>query len=82
MSKYSEENLSRIGNAIIYIAEHTSDLSKTKLLKLLYLMEERSALEYQQPFLALPYEVCRLGLFYIVTQIPQIFTDKPSGVLL
>ena len=43
MSKYSEENLSRIGNAAIYIAEHTSDLSKTKLLKLLYLMEERSA---------------------------------------
>ena len=43
MSKYSEENLSRIGNAVIYIVEHTSDLSKTKLLKLLYLMEERSA---------------------------------------
>ena len=26
MSKYSEEPLSRIGNAAIYIAEHTSDL--------------------------------------------------------
>lgn len=31
MSKYSEENISRIGNAAIYIAEHTSDLSKTKI---------------------------------------------------
>ena len=61
MSKYSEENLARIGNAAIYIAEHTSDLSKTKLLKLLYLMEERSALQYQQPFLALPYEIWQAG---------------------
>ena len=61
MSKYSEENISRIENAAIYIAEHTSDLSKTKLLKLLYLMEERSALKYQQPFLALPYEVWQAG---------------------
>lgn len=77
MSKYSEENLSRIGNAIIYIAEHTSDLSKTKLLKLLYLMEERSALEYQQPFLALPYEVWQAG-----PVAKDIYIDLSDGSIL
>lgn len=61
MGKYSEENISRIGNAAIYIAKHTNSLSKTKLLKLLYLMEERSALRYHQPFLCLPYEVWQAG---------------------
>jgi len=77
MGKYSEENLSRIGNAAIYIAEHISDLSKTKLLKLLYLMEERSALKYQQPFLAIPYEVWQAG------PVPKdIFIDLSDGPVL
>ena len=77
MSKYSEENLSRIGNAAIYIAEHTSDLSKTKLLKLLYLMEERAALKYQQPFLALPYEVWQAG-----PVAKDIYIDLSDGAVL
>ena len=61
MNKYSSENISRIGNASIYIAEHASNVSKTKLLKLLYLMEERSALRYHQPFLGIPFEVWQAG---------------------
>lgn len=77
MSKYSEENISRIGNAAIYIAEHTCDLSKTKLLKLLYLMEERSALKYQQPFLALPYEVWQAG-----PVAKDIYIDLSDGAVL
>lgn len=77
MSKYSEENISRIGNAVVYIAEHTSDLSKTKLLKLLYLMEERSALKYQQPFLALPYEVWQAG-----PVAKDIYIDLSDGAVL
>ena len=77
MNKYSEENISRIGNAAVYIAEHTSDLSKTKLLKLLYLMEERSALKYQQPFLALSYEVWQAG------PVPKdIYIDLSDGAVL
>ena len=77
MSKYSEENISRIGYAAVYIAEHTSDLSKTKLLKLLYLMEERSALKYQQPFLALPYEVWQAG-----PVAKDIYIDLSDGAVL
>lgn len=77
MCKYSEENISRIGNAAIYIAEHTSDLSKTKLLKLLYLMEERSALKYQQPFLGISYEVWQAG-----PVAKDIYIDLSDGAVL
>ena len=51
MCKFSESNRQKLGNAIVYIARHTSNLSKTKLLKLLYLMEERMALKYHVPFI-------------------------------
>lgn len=61
MNKYSTDNISRIGNAAVYIATHAKNVSKTKLLKLLYLMEERSALRYHQPFLGLSYEVWQAG---------------------
>lgn len=61
MNKYSAENISRIGNAAVYIVTHASNVSKTKLLKLLYLMEERSAIRYHQPFLGLQYEVWQTG---------------------
>ena len=61
MNKYSAENISRIGNASIYIAQKANNVSKTKLLKLLYLMEERSVLRYHLPFLGLTYEVWQAG---------------------
>ena len=38
MCKFSEATKQKLGNAIVYIAKHTSSLSKTKLLKLLYLI--------------------------------------------
>ena len=61
MCKFSESNRQKLGNAIVYIARHTSNLSKTKLLKLLYLMEERMALKYHVPFIGLPFEVWQAG---------------------
>lgn len=77
MGKYSEESISRIGNAAVYIAQHTSNLSKTKLLKLLYLMEERSAIRYHQPFLCLPYEVWQAG-----PVAKDVYIDISDGAVL
>lgn len=61
MCKFSEDTKSKLGNTIIYIANNTTQLSKTKLLKLLYLMEEEMVLHYHVPFLGLPYEVWQAG---------------------
>ncbi len=61
MCKFSPDSKAKIGNAIIYIANHTRKLSKTKLLKLLYIMEATMVREYRVPFLAVPYEVWKWG---------------------
>lgn len=61
MCKFSEANKDKLGNALIYMAERVPDLSKTKALKLLYLMEERMVLIYHVPFLGIPYEVWQAG---------------------
>lgn len=46
---------------IVYIVRHTSNPSKTKLLGLLYLMEEHMALKYHVPFIGIPFEVWQTG---------------------
>lgn len=61
MCRLTQSDKEKLGNAVIYIAERTPDLSKTKLLKLLYFMEERSVLLFQTPFLGLPFEVWQAG---------------------
>ena len=55
MFKFSESTKRKLGNAIVYIAYHTSGLCRNKLLKLLYLMEEHMALKYHVPFIGMPY---------------------------
>ena len=57
MCKFSESTKQKLGNTVVYIAHYTSNLSKTKLLKLLYLMEERMALKFHVPFIGIPFEV-------------------------
>ena len=59
MCKISEATKDKLGNTLIYMAERVADLSKTKALKLLYLMEERMVLKYHVPFLGIPYEYGR-----------------------
>ena len=51
----------RIGNTILYLCENIRGMSKTKLLKLLYLLEEHSVLKTGTPFLNLDFEVWKLG---------------------
>lgn len=61
MCKFSEDSKQKLGNAIVFITNRVEQLSKTKLLKLLYLMEEYMVKRYHSPFLALPYEVWQAG---------------------
>lgn len=58
---FSKSDKSKIGNALIYTINHCEKPNKTKLLKLLYLMEETMARVYHTPFLSLPYEVWQFG---------------------
>ena len=77
MCKFSESTKQKLGNTIVYIAHHTANLSKTKLLKLLYLMEERMALKYHVPFIGLPFEVWQAG-----PVAKDVFIDLSDGPFL
>ncbi len=61
MCKLTKTDKEKLGNTVVYIASHTSYLSKTKLLKLLYFMEEYSVRRFHTPFLGLPFEVWQAG---------------------
>src|SRR6266542_2849953 len=61
MPGYTRDDINKIGNTIIFLAEKMQLLSKTKLLKLLYLLEEFSVKKYHAPFLDLKFEVWQAG---------------------
>ena len=59
--KFTLDKKEKLANTIIYFAERVNDLSKTKLLKLLYLLEESYIKKYNIPFLDIDYEIWQAG---------------------
>jgi uncharacterized phage-associated protein len=58
---FTRAELDKLGNAIVFLAERIVPLSKTKLLKLIYLIEEYSVRTYGLPFFNLDFTVWKLG---------------------
>lgn len=58
---YTQADLAKLGNAIIYLIDRIGPLSKTKLLKLIYLLQETSVKAYGLPFFNMSFLVWRLG---------------------
>ena len=58
---YTRSQIEKLGNAIIYLSSNIPDLNKTKLLKLLYLIEEISIKKYGFPFFNIRFDVWKLG---------------------
>ncbi len=77
--QYTNEQIEKLGNAIIYLAQNIQPLSKTKALKLLYLIEEVAIKKYGMPFFNISFEVWKLG-----PVAKEVFIDlsSPSPVLL
>lgn len=59
--RFTEEQLSKIGNTIVYLSGSVPQLSKTKVLKLLYILDELSIRKSGIPFLNLQYKVWKFG---------------------
>jgi len=53
--------LEKIGNAVVFLSERIKNLSKTKLLKLLYILDEISIKKSGLPFFNLQYKVWKFG---------------------
>lgn len=58
---YTREDIAKLGNAIIYLVERLGPVSKTKLLKLLYFVQETSVRKYGLRFFDMPFLVWHLG---------------------
>lgn len=74
--QYTPDQIEKIGNTIIYLAGHIQPLYKTKLLKLLYLLDEFAVKKYGIPFLNLDYEVWQAGP--VCSDIYQELNEKPN----
>lgn len=61
LQPYSNSEIDKLGNAVVYLAERVKPLSKTKLLKLIYLIEEYAVRTYGLPFFNLDFSVWKLG---------------------
>ena len=77
---YTKDELEKIGNSIIYFAEKLPDLSKTKLIKLIYLLDELSVKTYGIPFFDLEYKVWQAGpvnvdIYSELSSGPNLFKD-------
>ncbi len=57
----SHQQLQKLGNTLIYLADNVGELSKTKILKLLFLLEESSVKRFGYPFFGLNFQIWKLG---------------------
>lgn len=61
LKTYSKEQLDRLGNTILFLEQKINPLYKTKLLKLVYLLDELSTARNGVPFLGLDYKLWQAG---------------------
>jgi uncharacterized phage-associated protein len=57
----THQQVQKLGNTLIYLANNVGELSKTKILKLLFLLEESSVKRFGYPFFGLNFQIWKLG---------------------
>jgi len=77
---YTKEQIDKIGNSIIFLASQIKGISKTKLLKLLYILDEISLKKSGIPFFNLEYKVWKFGpvandIFVELSSAPSMLKD-------
>lgn len=75
--KLSDNQIEKVGNSIIYLSDRLPNLSKTKTLKLIYILDELSIKKSGIPFFNLKYKVWKFG-----PVSEEIFIDLSSETTL
>lgn len=75
--KLSQNQIDKVGNSIVYLSNKIGDLSKTKALKLIYILDELSIKKSGIPFFNLKYKVWKFG-----PVSEEIFIDLSSDTTL
>lgn len=58
---FTKDQINKIGNAIIYLSKAIPELGKTKILKLLFLLEEACIRKYGHPFFGIDFQLWKHG---------------------
>ncbi|WP_298956290.1 Panacea domain-containing protein [uncultured Nonlabens sp.] len=75
--KLSNDQIDKVGNSIVYLSEKIGELSKTKALKLIYILDELSIKKSGIPFFNLKYKLWKFG-----PVSEEIFIDLSSETTL
>jgi uncharacterized phage-associated protein len=58
---FTKDQVEKIGNTIVYLSQKINDLNKTKILKILFLLEEASIKKYGYPFFGIDFQLWKHG---------------------
>jgi uncharacterized phage-associated protein len=57
----THQQIEKLGNALVYLAKSVSEFNKTKILKILFLLEESSIKKYGYPFFGFDFQIWKYG---------------------
>ncbi|MBP6431602.1 MAG: DUF4065 domain-containing protein, partial [Ferruginibacter sp.] len=60
-NSFTTQQLNKLGNTLIYLANNVGELNKTKILKLLYLIEEKAIKKFGYPFFGFNFQLWKFG---------------------
>jgi uncharacterized phage-associated protein len=60
-NSFTSQQINKLGNALIYLANNVGDFNKTKILKLLFLLEESAIKKYAHPFFGFDFQLWKFG---------------------
>lgn len=72
---YTKSDISKLGNAIVYLCTNVPDPNKTKILKLVYFLQEKSIQKFGVPFFKIPFKVWQFGP--VNPDLYQEFSGQP-----
>jgi uncharacterized phage-associated protein len=77
---YTQNQIDKLGNALIFLCEKMDHVSKTHLLKLIFIIEEISVKKFGIPFFNLRFDVWKLGpvskdLFVELSNEPELLSE-------
>ena len=75
-NKYSQNQIDKLGNGLIYLIEKMGTQPKTSLLKLVYILDEFSVKQRGFPMFNLQYEIWKYGP--VCKDLISEFNDSPS----
>jgi len=60
-SEFTNNQIEKLGNAIIYLSKRVGEFNKTKILKLLFILEEASIKLFGNPFFGFDFQLWKYG---------------------